>query len=190
MSTMRDMYGEKSGGSPPRGVLTRLLVLVAGLIAFVAVPAGVASATADQEEYPPDAIVNLLDPFGCDPASISGEIGAVLAGSTVNLSLTINGAAASEIAQAAGADGQLEYTLPVPPNRYGPAVVTASGTDSVGDPFTLETSGTITACPAEIPKTGNSGTGTWLTFGAGAVLAGGLMLAMSGRRRRTMGAPA
>jgi len=183
---MRDECG---AGRRNLGAVVRALAVLAGVFALV-MPGGVASASPDQEEYPPEAIVNLLDPFGCAPASISGEIGAVLAGSTVSLSLTINGAAASQVAPAAGADGQLEYTLPVPPNRFGPAVVSAAGTNSVGDPFTLDTAGTITACPATIPKTGNSGTGMWLTLGAGAVLAGGVLLAVSSRRRRTIGAAA
>ena len=61
-----------------------------------------------------------------------------------------------------GADGHAVYSIPVPPNRFGPVVVRATGTNTVGQPFTIETSGTIVACPAAFPPTGSSGIGDWL----------------------------
>lgn len=172
-----------SGVRRRSGLLGRLVVALAAFV-MVAVGPSAVSAQSGGEAYPPKAIVNLLDPFGCDPAAISGEIGAVQAGSTVTLQLLINGVVVATITPTAAADGQVEYTIPVPPNRYGAAIVRASGTNTIGDPFNLDTSGTITACPVVIPKTGNSAMGLWLTLGAGAVLAGGVLVAASSRKRR------
>lgn len=42
----------------------------------------------------------------------------------------------------------------------------------------------VTPTTVAIPSTGNEGTGTWVTLGAGAVLAGGLMVAGTTRRRK------
>ena len=175
------------------GTLARLLAVMAGLLLVVIAPSGPAAAqdpgVPDPENYPPNAVVNLLDPFGCAPASISGEIGAVFPGSTVDLELLINGVSANTITATAAADGFVEYTIPVPPNTYGPAIVRADGTlwlqeiDQAGDPFSLDTSGAITACPTDLPKTGGSNTGTWVTIGLAALLAGGLLVAVSTRRR-------
>jgi LPXTG-motif cell wall-anchored protein len=163
--------------------LARLVALLIGTVAVSLVAAGAASATPDPEDYPPDAIVNLIDPFGCEPPGISGEIGAVQAGSAVTLQLLINGVVVDTVTATAGADGQAGYTIPVPANQFGPAIVRASGTNSVGEPFDLDSSGTITQCPP-LPRTGNSDTGRWLTIGAGAVLAGGVLVAVASRRRR------
>jgi LPXTG-motif cell wall-anchored protein len=38
--------------------------------------------------------------------------------------------------------------------------------------------------PGEIPKTGNDGTDAWLKLGAGAVLAGGVLVTATARRRQ------
>lgn len=175
------------------GVLSRLLAAIAAMALLLIAPA-VASAqdpdVPDPENYPPNAVVNLLDPFGCDPTGISGEIGAVFPGSTITLELLINGASANAITVTAGADGFVEYTIPVPPNQYGPAIIRATGTlwleeiDEPGDPFTLDTTGTITACPEDLAKTGSSNTDTWVTIGLVALLAGGLLVAISTRRRQ------
>ena len=42
----------------------------------------------------------------------------------------------------------------------------------------------MTPTTRPIPKTGNEGTDTWVKLGAGAVLAGGVMVAAASRRRR------
>ena len=60
-----------------------------GLSVFI--PVGIASAVPPDEAYPPAAVVNLLDPFGSAPDSITGDIGEVLAGSTVSLELVMAG---------------------------------------------------------------------------------------------------
>ena len=77
-----------------RRSLSRVLALGVGLLVPF-VPAAVSTATPTPpppaEAYPPAAVVNLLDPFGCAPASISGDIGAVLPGSTVTLQLLRGG---------------------------------------------------------------------------------------------------
>ena len=83
-----------------------------------------------------------------------------------------------------GADGHAVYSIPVPPNRFGPVVVRATGTNTVGQPFTIETSGTIVACPAPLPATGSSGIGNWLRGGTAAVVAGVALLIVAMRRRQ------
>ena len=75
-------------------------------------------------------------------------------------------------------------SIPVPPNRFGPVVVRATGTNTLGQPFTIETSGTIVACPAALPPTGSSGIGNWLRGGTAAVLAGAALVVVAMRRRR------
>ena len=84
-----------------------------------------------------------------------------------------------------GADGHAVYSIPVPPNRFGPVVIRATGTNTVGQPFAIETSGTIVACPAApLPATGSSGIGDWLRGGTAAVLAGVALVVVAMRRRR------
>ena len=83
-----------------------------------------------------------------------------------------------------GADGHAVYSIPVPPNRFGPVVIRATGTNTVGAPFTIETTGTIVACPAALPPTGNSGLGGWLRGGTAAVIAGAALVVAAMRRRR------
>ena len=176
---------------------SRVLALGVGLLVPF-VPAAVSTATPTPpppaEAYPPAAIVNLLDPFDCAPASISGDIGAVLAGSTVTLQLLFLGGAAGEslimlqpvatVTVTAGADGHAVYTIPVPPNRFGPVVVRANGINTVNQPFALETSGTIVDCPDTLPATGNSGIGDWLRGGTALVLAGVALVVVALRHRR------
>jgi len=60
---------------------------------------------------------------------------------------------------------------------------TAPGSDSEAYP-PVATGGSVTPTTAVIPKTGNDGTETWLRLGAGAMLAGGVMMAGASRRRR------
>jgi LPXTG-motif cell wall-anchored protein len=174
-----------------------LVGVVVGLLLFLS--AGVATAqtpptTTPAEAYPPAAVVNLVDPFPCEPSEIAGEIGVVLPGSTVNLTLVMlsptGGSALLQVevlgtaTATAGADGHARYTIPVPPNRFGTIEVRASGVNTLNQPFTLATSGIIEECPAELPATGNTGTGLWLRLGAGAVLAGALLVVLTLRRRR------
>jgi LPXTG-motif cell wall-anchored protein len=166
--------------------IAQLFALLLGAIAVSVMTAGAAGAqtdTTNAEDYPPDAIVNLIDPFGCEPPGISGEIGAVQAGSTVTLQLLINGTVVNTVTATADASGQATYSIPVPPNQYGPAIVRASGTNSIGQGFTLDTSGTISKCPGPLPRTGNSDLRLWLTLGGAAVLAGGVLVAVASRRR-------
>ena len=146
-----------------RGVLGRrfrspLVGVTVGLSVFI--PVGIVSAVPPDEAYPPAAIVNLLDPFGCAPASITGDIGDVLAGSTVSLELVMAGEVLSTATATADAGGDAEYTIPVPPDRFGPVVVEATGTNTVGAPFAIETAGTIVDCPQALPATGGSGSVT------------------------------
>ena len=84
----------------------------------------------------------------------------------------------------AGADGHAIYVIPVPPNSSGAVVVRATGTNTLNQPFTIETAATIEACPAALPATGNSGIGNWLRGGAAAVLAGAVLVVVAMRRRR------
>jgi len=170
------------GGSPTGvGIFTRLAAAIMAVLAMMAIPIGAAGA---QEAYPPAAIINQIDPFGCAPTGISGGIGTVQPGSTLTGTLTISGVQVFQSSAIVPASGNARYSVVVPPNTFGPAVVTASGTNTAGQPFTLETTGTIAPCPPALPQTGGSGAQTWVTLGVGAVLAGGFLIAVSARRRR------
>jgi hypothetical protein len=172
--------------SPLVGVAIASLSLVPAAVTLAAPP------TPPAEAYPPAAIVNLLDPFGCAPSAISGDIGAVLPGSVVTLQLVLLSSPSSPLSTAtatAAADGHADYSIPVPPNRFGPVVVGATGVNTVSQPFSLETAGRIVDCPPEaaatvLPSTGSSGIGTWLRGGGAAVLAGAVLLVAAVRRRR------
>jgi hypothetical protein len=171
----------------------RLALRVVALGAALLVPFAPAAVTTAQtvppppaEAYPPAAIINLLDPFGCDASRISGNIGAVLPGSTVTLQLLRAGSdvVLTSVPATAGADGHAIYVIPVPPNSSGAVVVRATGTNTLNQPFRIETSATIEACPPALPSTGNSGIGNWLRGGTAAVLAGAAMVVVAMRRRR------
>jgi len=168
-----------------------LALRVVALGAALLVPFAPAAVTTAQtvppppaEAYPPAAIINLLDPFGCDASSISGNIGAVLPGSTVTLQLLRAGSdvVLTSVPATAGADGHAIYVIAVPPNSSGAVVIRATGTNTLNQPFRIETSATIEACPA-LPTTGSSGIGNWLRGGAAAVLAGAALLVVAMRRR-------
>jgi hypothetical protein len=172
--------------------LSRVLALGVGLLVPF-VPAAVTSAQTvppTSEAYPPKTVVNLLDPFGCDASSISGNIGEVLPGSTVTLQLLRAGSdvVLTSVLVTAGADGHAIYTIAVPPNSSGAVVIRATGTNTVNRPFGIETSATIEACPKALPVTGNSGMGDWLRGGTAAVLAGAAMVVVAMRRRRVSAA--
>jgi hypothetical protein len=160
------------------------------LVPFVS--AGVVAAQTLQppsEAYRPAAVVNLLDPFGCAPASISGNVGEVQVGSTVTLQLMRadgSGEVLTTVTATPGVDGHAHYSIPVPLNRFGPVIIRATGTTTVGQPFAIETSGTIVACPENLPATGSSGIGSWLRGGTAAVLAGAAMVVVAMRRRHTL----
>lgn len=173
-----------------RRSLSRVLALGAALL-LPLVPATVVTATVPPptppaEAYPPAAVVNLLDPFGCDPASITGNIGEVLPGSTVTLELLRAGSdvVLTTVPATAGADGHAIYSIPVPPNSSGAVVVRATGTNTLNQPFTIETSATIEACPEALPPTGSSGIGDWMRGGTAAVIAGASLVVVAIRRRR------
>src|SRR4051812_21908196 len=97
----------------------------------VLIPVGIGSAAPPDEAYPPAAVVNLLDPFLCAPDHIAGAVGEVLVGSTVTLELTMGGEVLSTATATADANGRADYTIPVPPDRFGPVVVSASGINTV-----------------------------------------------------------
>ncbi len=107
-------------------------------------------------------------------------------GSTVTLQLLRAGSdvVLATVPATAGADGHAIYAIPVPPNSSGAVVVRATGTNTLSQPFTIETSATIEACPAALPATGNSGIGNWLRGGTAAVLAGAALVVVAMRRRR------
>ncbi len=82
------MRGHDGGSSTGVGILARLSAAIMAVLALIVIPIGAAGA---QEAYPPAAIVNLIDPFGCAPTGISGGIGTVQPGSTLTGTLTISG---------------------------------------------------------------------------------------------------
>src|SRR5436190_1315832 len=83
---------------------------------------------------------------------------ALLPVTTVSLPLLLTPTVMLSTATAtAGADGHAVYSLSVPPGRLGPVVVRATGTNTVGQPFAISTSGTLVECPAGLPATGSSG---------------------------------
>ena len=154
------------------GLAISCSVVGATLGLSVLIPVGITSAVPPDEAYPPAAVVNLLDPFGCAPEQITGQVGEVLVGSTVTLELVMAGELLSTATATADADGQAVYTIPVPPDRFGPVVVAATGINTVNEPFAIETGGTIVDCPQQLPATGFSGLGYWLRGAAAAVFAG------------------
>jgi hypothetical protein len=175
--------------------LARLIAILVGLIAVLSSVSPAHALAPDDESYPPDAIVNLIDPFGCDPAAVTGEIGAVQAGSTVTLQVILVRETAGILRQAApagdvlgsatftaGSDGQVSYSIPIEQGRYGSVVVYATGTNSVGDPFALQTSGTIVSCPEQMPGTG-SNTLPWVQVGLAAIVVGAILVVATRRRR-------
>ena len=143
--------------SPLVGVTVGLSVLI---------PVGIASAVPPDEAYPPAAVVNLLDPFGCAPDSITGDVGEVLAGSTVSLELVMAGEVLSTATATADAGGHAEYTIPVPPDRFGPVVVSATGTNTVNAAIRHRDLGHHRRLPASASSDGRLGFGYWLRGGA------------------------
>jgi hypothetical protein len=175
--------------------LARVIAVLVGLTVVILSASPAHAVAPDDESYPPDAIVNLIDPFGCDPEVATGEIGAVQPASAVTLQVILVRETAGIMRQAtpagdvlgsatltAGSDGQLEYSIPIEQGRYGSVVVYATGTDSVGDPFALQTAGEITRCPEQIPRTG-SNTREWVQVGLAAVVVGAILVAATRRRR-------
>ncbi len=183
------MNDHGGGARRDTSLFGRLMVALAAVLAVVVglspSSVGATTETTNPEDYPPKAIVNLLDPFGCEPSAISGEIGEVEAGSDVTLQLLINGVLVETVVATADAEGQVEYTIPVPSGQYGPAIVRANGTNSIGQPFELDTSGTITRCPT-VPVTGSSATGPISTVAAGVLLLGVMLATLAARRRRSI----
>jgi hypothetical protein len=174
--------------------LARAVAIILGLIVLLG-GAGRAVAASPDEDYPPDAIVNLVDPFVCDATSVSGEIGVVEANSVVNIRVILveetsgivrqalpDGDVLGQLSARANADGQLRYTVPIETGRYGSVVVVATGTDSIGNPFTLQTSGELVTCPSDLPSTGNSGSGMILQIAAVVIVAGVILVAAARRR--------
>jgi len=175
--------------------LARLIAILVGLVAVLSSVSPVRAVAPDDESYPPDAIVNLIDPFSCDPKAVMGEIGAVQPASVVTLQVilvretagimrqtTPTGDVLGSATLTAGSDGQLEYSIPIEQGRYGSVVVYATGTNSVGDPFALQTTGTIVTCPEQIPRTG-SNTRQWVQVGLAAIVVGAILVAATRRRR-------
>ena len=156
-----------------------MLGLVVGVLVLAAPATAAAQTPAPPgEAYPPAAIVNLLDPFGCAPSTATGSIGAVLPGSTVNLELVLLSSPTPPLSTAtatAGADGHAVYSIPVPPDRFGAAEVRATGTNTLNQPFAISSPGTLVPCPAGTPAAG----GTLPTTGS----SGNGDVAASGRRR-------
>ena len=131
---------------------------------------------------------NVIDPFICGTTTLNGVIGEVQAGSTVTVELMrASGPVLATQTVTARADGLAIYSIPVPPNSSGDIVIRATGTYTTGQPFTIETSGFVPACPTgdgALPATGSSGIDDWLRGGALAVGAGVVALVVAMRRRR------
>jgi hypothetical protein len=189
------MWAQARARSSGATVLARLIAILVGLTVVVLSASPAQAVAPDDESYPPDAIVNLIDPFGCDPEAAMGEIGAVQPGSVVTLQVILVRETAGILRQAApagdilgsatftaGSDGQLVYSIPIEQGRYGSVVVYATGTDSVGNPFALQTAGEIVRCPEQIPRTG-SNTRQWVQVGLAAILVGVILVAATRRRR-------
>lgn len=88
---------------------------------------GAVSPLNDPEEYPPDAIVNLIDPASCDPASISGVIAVVEGASSVTLTVILTDETA-ETTEPAGLlrqapDDEIDLQVLPPVQSVNPIVV-------------------------------------------------------------------
>ena len=179
-----------------RRSISRLVAFGAALLVPLVPAAGITAAQTPPappaEAYPPAAVSNVIDPFICGTTTLNGVIGAVQAGSTVTVELMrASGPVLATQTVTARADGLAIYSIPVPPNSSGDIVIRATGTYTTGQPFTIETSGFVPACPAGVdtgdgalPATGSSGIDNWLRGGALAVGAGVVALVVAMRRRR------
>ena len=172
------------------------VVFVAALPASAQTPPTTAG-----ESYPPIAVTNLVNPVGCDPSSISGTVTDVLPGSSVTVELllpsptvgrsVLRQVALSSTTAIAGSDGRASYTIAVPPNQFGAAIVRATGTNSGNQPFTIDSPVTLAGCPTgTLPHTGNADLTPWLRAAASALVLGGLLLVIGLRRRGAGGASA
>ena len=89
----------------------------------------------DPEEYPPDAIVNLIDPAGCDPASISGLIAVVEGASSVTLTVILTDET-NDTTQPAGLlrqapDDEIDLQVLPPVQTVNPIIVAGEELGSV-----------------------------------------------------------
>ena len=138
-----------------RRSISRLVAFGAALLVPLVPAAGITAAQTPPappaEAYPPAAVSNVIDPFICGTTTLNGVIGEVQAGSTVTVELMrASGPVLATQTVTARADGLAIYSIPVPPNSSGDIVIRATGTNTTGQPFTIETSGFVPACPTAL----------------------------------------
>jgi hypothetical protein len=165
-------------------MLKRIAVIAAAIALCTSAPVG-----AQDESYPPDTSSLTLNALACNLGSISGTVLGVLPDSTVTITAQLPaGAGRSLLLQEIGsttATGGSDFTAPfeiaIPLSQLGTAMVTATGTSAVGDPFTLQGQLQLVPCP-ELPTTGSE-TFPWIRFGL-VLTAVGAALAVAAARRR------
>jgi hypothetical protein len=155
------------------GLLVTVLVAIA--------PAGLAGAVEDGDTYAKPQPLISINAVACEAREVTGTVTGALSGSTVSLKLVLNGAVLDTTSATAGSAAT--FALRAPIDRFGGAIVTATGTDLEGNPFEVSATVRLRPCP-DIPTTGNSGTGEMLRAGGGALLLGGLLVTLAMRRRR------
>ncbi len=167
---------------------------VLGVIALTLVGlAGTASAQQPPSEaYPPSAPILEIDPLACNATKITGEVEVVQPGSTVTVTLTSAASGWKRLAPVAGpvtvtatAKGEAFFTLALPTGTIGSFVVTATGVDAAGNPFTLSGKVKLVEC-TPLPSTGSNATGPLLRLGALAAMLGAMLVVGTSRRRRAI----
>jgi LPXTG-motif cell wall-anchored protein len=171
--------------------------IVALAVMFVAL---MAAAPATAQQYPPaDNLVTVSDTTPCpgQAVTVSAQTFAPGTGVTVKLGDTVVGTPTAD------ANGKVSLQVTIPAGQaQGPVQVSATGTGSDDASLTVNASVNVVACneppptttPAGggggngggggLPRTGSDSTMTLVRVGVALAAAGGLLLAISTKRRR------
>ena len=166
--------------------MKKILSVVAVVLGMLAT-APIANAQSN-EAYPPRDVLLTVNPHACDATSITGTVTGAQPGTevTVSLSAASGWKALAPVASDSGtadASGSMSFTLSVADGTYGTFTVTATGTNTNGDPFSVTSTVDLIECKP-LPDTGSNSTGTFLNIGAVALMAGLLFVVGAARRRR------
>ncbi len=168
--------------------MRRMAYAIAVCVLTFMVPAGLSSAATDDtlgtddgtdEAYPPDEVIIEVEPPPCEATSINGRLSGAAPSSAFTITVSQDGAVIASDTFTTDGDGNGDYQVALPGGTLGTIVVEASsGTATANATVTIDECGTL-------PPTGSSLTGPLLTGGTIALVAGGILVAGTTRRRRT-----